>query len=210
MPDETIQSQKILAQSSLRGIDPYIHLNEAALLTIPAIWDNGQSQKSRPCEIVLTDQRLLGFFRSRRETSVEEFALEAIQTVTFREKQYEPIFRELLVSDGVRRVFIRAPKKKLEELYIRLQATLKLQTSTGEAVTASKSSPTFERENLSTASYESSSAGLTMLLGLGIAMECLSLFLCTAAQNLQAAAPLFIVGFMAVCLAFIIRRRRTT
>src|SRR2546421_9786021 len=114
---------------NLKGLGANLQLDEEPLFTVPAIWDSGQDQRSVPCDVVLTNKRLFGYVYvtfPRERLFLDALNLTAIKAVTFRQKTFEPVFRELLVSDGQHKVYIRAPRKKLERLYEALQTALEL------------------------------------------------------------------------------------
>src|SRR6266487_6942822 len=111
----------------LKGLRTHLQPDEEPLFTVPAIWDSGGEQRSMPCDVVLTNQRLFGYVYvtfPRERLFLDALALTAIKAVTFRQKTFEPLFRELLVSEGQRKVYIRAPRKKLERLYEALQSAM--------------------------------------------------------------------------------------
>jgi hypothetical protein len=102
--------------------------DEEPLLAVAGIWDSGKEDHSTPCEVIVTNRRLLGFYTSRisraRRLFLEQIDLKAITAVSLRQKTYEPIFRELLVSDGKRKVYIRAPRRYIEALFAALRETI--------------------------------------------------------------------------------------
>lgn len=100
--------------------------DEQPLLNLPVIWDGGrttdenQPPRSMPCDVILTNQRLFGYVYTtfpRERLFLDALSLAEITNVTLRQKSFEPVFRELLVSNGRRKVYIRAPRKKIEVLY---------------------------------------------------------------------------------------------
>ena len=98
---------------------------EEPLLAIPGIWDSGKQPRSIPCDVIVTNQRLLGYYsvvHPRPRLFLEELPLAEITAVSFRHKTYEPLFRELLVAVGKRKVYIRAPRRHIEALYAALRA----------------------------------------------------------------------------------------
>src|SRR5947199_10015424 len=125
-----MQSQNGTANTIIRhlkGLSSHLLQGEEPLFTVPAIWDSGQNQRSVPCDVVLTNKRLFGYVYvtfPRERLFLDALTLTAIKVVTFRQKTFEPVFRELLVSDGQHKVYIRAPRKKLERLYEALQSAM--------------------------------------------------------------------------------------
>src|SRR6516225_5386663 len=111
----------------LKGLSNHLQADEVPLFTVPAIWDSGQEHHSKPCDVVLTNQRLFGYVYvtfPRERLFLDALSLNAITTVTFRQKTFEPLFRELLISDGQRTVYIRAPRQKIESLYNALRSAI--------------------------------------------------------------------------------------
>src|SRR5438874_497901 len=111
----------------LKGLRTHLQPDEEPLLTVPAIWDSGQEQRSVPCDVVLTNKRIIGYIYvtfPRERLFLDALTLSAIKVVTFRQKTFEPVFRELLLSDVQHKVYIRAPRKKLERLYEALRSAM--------------------------------------------------------------------------------------
>src|SRR5260370_13512457 len=118
MPLKTGTAEKIL--SRLKGLRNHMQAGEVPVFTVPAIWDAGQGQRSMPCDVVITNQRIFGYVYvsfPRERLFLDALSLATIQAVSLRHKTYEPLFRELLVSDGHRRIYIRAPRQKIENWY---------------------------------------------------------------------------------------------
>src|SRR5213082_3999688 len=125
MQHKNAAADKIL--SRLKGLRNHLQPDEEPLFTVPAIWDSRHDQRSVPCDVVLTNKRLFGYVYvtfPRERLFLDALTLTAIKAVTFRQKTFEPIFRELLVSDGQHKVYIRAPRKKLERVYEALQSAM--------------------------------------------------------------------------------------
>src|SRR5256884_4785283 len=125
MQPKNATADKLLKR--LKGLRNHLLPDEEPLFTVPAIWDSGGEQRSMPCDVVLTNQRLFGYVYvtfPRERLFLDALTLTAIKVVTFRQKTFEPVFRELLVSDGQHKVYIRAPRKKLERLYEALQSAM--------------------------------------------------------------------------------------
>src|SRR5579863_1691782 len=100
------RAQKILART--KGLRQQMQPGEIPLSKFPAIWDNGQMHHSKPCNVIVTNTRLLGFELvtfPRERLFLEEFPLPLLSSVTLRHKTYEPLFRELAVSDGTHKVY---------------------------------------------------------------------------------------------------------
>lgn len=123
MPDTTRGAEKIL--SGLKGLRDHLQPDEQPVLTQPAIWDNGQGTDSTPCDVVVTNQRLLGYYFvsfPRERLFLDAIDLSTITHITLRQKTNSPIFQEILVSDGKRKIYVRAPRKKIEALYTALRS----------------------------------------------------------------------------------------
>ncbi|HLX40063.1 MAG TPA: hypothetical protein VKR42_05995, partial [Ktedonobacteraceae bacterium] len=100
---------------------------EQPLLRIPAIWDDGKDQRSTACDVIVTNQRILGYYCvtfPRERFFLEELPLASMKMVSFRHKTFEPVFRELYLSDGRRKVYIRAPRRYIEALFAALRTTI--------------------------------------------------------------------------------------
>ena len=103
LADKTAQS--ILTQ--IKGLQDYLQPDEQPLLSLPAIWENGREKRGAPCDVIITNQRLLGYYRvsfPRERLFLDALALSAIHNVSLRERNFAPIFRELMVSADGREV----------------------------------------------------------------------------------------------------------
>src|SRR5947207_14689314 len=174
----------------VKGLRDQMQPGEEPLLAVPAIWDSGQEQHSTPCEVIVTNQRLLGYYSvsfPRKRLFLEELSLATLTTVSLRHKTYEPLFRELLVSEGRRKVYIRAPRRYIEALFAALRS------ATGEYVPAAQ--PTFEdnpgkdaavygRQDIRT-SFDRSPLAITLLFVGGIVLAILGFVLWCAIQRVQ-------------------------
>ncbi len=60
LANKTSTAEKILAQ--VKGLRNHLQPDEQPLLALPAIWDNGQEKRSAPCDVIVTNQRLLGYY----------------------------------------------------------------------------------------------------------------------------------------------------
>ena len=211
----------------------YMQPDEEPLLAIPAIWDSGKEQRSVPCDVVVTNQRLMGYYsvnRPRKRLFLEELALTEITVVSFRHKTYEPIFRELLVSTGRQKVYIRAPRRYIEALYAALREAIELYTSPGQTTFEDAASTTethtsepattsqpahslrssgtvYGRQDIRT-NFEQSPLAITLLFGGGLLLEIIGFGLWAATQSLQVGMPLFVAGLVCVLTATFIRRQR--
>jgi hypothetical protein len=120
-----IPSDKILAR--LKGLRAQMRAGEQPLFSIPAIWENATDHRSNACDLVLTNQRLFGYIYTtfpRERLFLDALELNAITAVSIRQKNFSAMFRELLVSDNKKRIYIRATGKKIEETYTALRAAI--------------------------------------------------------------------------------------
>ena len=208
-------AEKIIRQ--LKGLNTHLLPGEKPLFTVPAIWDSGQDQRSVPCDVVLTNQRIFGYYYvtfPRERLFLDALHLTEIKAVTFRQKSFEPVFRELLVSDGRHRVYIRAPRKKLERLYEALQSALEHYGSDVQPVAQSEETePTnettavFGRQEIRT-TFERSPMAITLLFIGGLVLEISGVVLWATTQSAPTGLPLVVAGFVAVITAFLVRRQR--
>ena len=210
-------AEKILA--SIKGLRDHLQPNEEPLATIPGIWDaivTGQGARSATtCEIVLTNQRLLGYMYTkfpRERLFLEACSLADITNLSFRQKSFDPLFRELLVSDGLRKTYIRSSREKIELLYREVQAaitayaphTTSLTSETGEEL-PTRPAPVYEKKNIRT-TFEQSALGITVLFVGGLLLEILGIIAWSLTHNGQIGLPLCIAGFIAVFFATLTRR----
>src|SRR6185437_4546526 len=118
-------AEKILAR--LKGLRNHMKPGEEPLFSIPGIWDGGQGQRSMACDVVLTNQRLFGYVFSsfpRERLFLDAIPLSSIKAVSLRQKSFEPIFRELLIRNAQRNVYIRSRRQQIEGLYEALRAAI--------------------------------------------------------------------------------------
>jgi len=215
MPPKTDTAQKILAR--LKGLSNHMQAGEEPLFTVPAIWDSGQDQRSTPCDVVLTNQRLFGYVYvtfPRERLFLDALTLANIKAVTLRHKTFEPVFRELLVSAGRRKIYIRAPRQKIEKLYEALRAAIEHYVPDTQAALVdeqagdlAQATPTYGRQEIST-SFERSPLAITLLFIGGLLLEIGGVALWAVTQSAQTGLPLIIAGLVAVITAILVRRQR--
>lgn len=217
-------AEKIL--TSIKGLRDHLQPDEEPLATIPGIWDSipiGESERhATTCEIVVTNQRLLGFQYTkfpRERLFLEAFSLFTITALTFHQKAFDPLFRELLVSDGVRNVYVRSSREKIELLNREVQSAIEtyaphalsptqhssIQEKSEERTT--RSAPIYERKKLRT-TFEQSHLGITVLFVGGLLLEILGIFAWSATKSTQIGLPLCIAGFCAVFVAMLTRSQQ--
>lgn len=216
------QSEKILA--NVKGLRDHLQPDEQPLLNVPAIWDGPrvnpdgeQSQRSMPCDIVLTNQRLLGYVYTtfpRERLFLEQFTLTSITNVSLRQKTFEPIFRELLVSDGQRKVYIRAPRKQIETLYEGLRNAIEQYApatsaafESDEAPVPQRPAPVYGRQEIRT-QFETSPLGITLLFVGGLVLEIGGAVIWYATRSAPTGMPLLFAGLVCVMLALFTRRQQ--
>jgi len=215
MQSKNITSEKIIRR--LKGLRTHLQQDEEPLFTVPAIWDSGQDQRSMPCDVVLTNKRLFGYVYvtfPRERLFLDALTLSTIKVVTFREKTFEPVFRELLVSAGQHKVYIRAPRKKLERLYEALQSAMesfgpKTQPAfqNEETKPINETTTAFGRQEIRT-TFERSTLAITLLFIGGLILEIGGIVLWTTTKSAPTGLPLIVAGFVAVITAFLVRRHR--
>src|SRR5437879_8705217 len=93
-----------------RRLREQMQTNEEPLLAVPAIWDSGKEQRSVPCEVIVTNQRLIGYYAvdfPRKRSFLEEHSLSTITSVTLCYKTYESLYRKLLSRYGDHTLYVR-------------------------------------------------------------------------------------------------------
>jgi len=219
MPDTNKNVQKILARC--KGLSNQLQSEEDPVLSIPAIWDSDKRSHSEACEVILTNERLIGFYCKnfpREKLFFDALDLSGITHVTLRQKTYEPVFREIVVSEGMHKVSIRAPRQKSEALYAALRMATSIQHEPDEQETAPES-PTasttaaplpaliYERQDIHTA-FDTSPLAIVLLFVSGIVMEVVGAILWSLTQSSQVGLPLCLAGFVAVGVAILQARQR--
>ena len=218
MPNSSENAQKIL--SRCRGLSQQLQAGEEPVFSMPAIWDSDKDAHSEACEVILTNQRLIGFyFKSfpREKLFLDALNLSAITHVMLRQKTYA-LFRELMVSEGAHKVAIRAPRRKNEALYAALRTApstphnLDKQEAIGEAPEVlgpadTLPAPIYGREDIRVA-FDTSPLAIVVLFIGGIALEIVGAILWSLTQSSQIGLPLCIAGFIAVGVAILQVRQR--
>jgi hypothetical protein len=217
MPSQSRTAEKIL--SRLKGLRNHLQADEEPLFSVPAIWDGGQSQRSMACDVVLTNQRLFGYVYvsfPRERLFLDALQLNGIKAVSLRRKTYEPVFRELLVSERQRKVYIRAPRQKIESLYEALRAAIAqyapsaqaaIEDEAGSSPSQVTPSPVYGRQEIRT-SFERSPLAIILLFVGGLLLEILGAVVWVATQSAQTGLPPIIAGLAAVITAILLRRAR--
>lgn len=227
MLQKTATAERILART--KGLRGYLEEGEEPVLALPAIWDNGDSSHSTACDVIVTNRRVIGFYyRSfpRERVFIDSLRLAELSNVTWREKSYEPVFREILISDGKRKVYVRTPRQKSEELYAALRAATgsdvlerqKREESGERGGEAESNSGTQKAEGSSTIygrqdvkrAFDTSTLAILLLFVGGIILEVIGVILWIATGSAQTGIPLFVAGFLAVIAAVLARRQQRT
>jgi hypothetical protein len=235
MPDTaSAAANKIFRR--LKGLRAHMQAHEEPILALPAIWDSGSSSHSTACDVIVTNQRLLGYYyRSfpRERIFIETINLADIGTVVWRKKNYEPIFREILVSDGTHKVYIRTPQQKSVLLYDTLhtltehnkrsdkqnEASIETSSDKERNEPEERNEPRAEQEQIQTSEhqapvygreevirpFEKTPLAVTSLLVGGILLELIGIVLLLNTHNASISIPLFIAGFVAVGASFLSR-----
>lgn len=215
MPKETkAASQKITA--SLKGLRDHLQENEQPIINIPGIWDNSQQNQSTACDIVLTNRRLLGYYKvsfPRERLFLDTVPLSSIHTATIQQKK-DPVFRELMVSTANRKVYIRSSRQKIEILNTALHTIIESKEADNNA-----KSETAGTEQLGTQPQRSerseiqqstpnSPLNITLLFTGGLFLEVLGAVLWASTHSAQIGAPLVIAGFISWLAAMYLRKKR--
>src|SRR2546421_2900677 len=217
---QTRTAAKILRR--VKHLRDHMLPGEIPLLAVPAIWDSGKEQRTTPCEVIVTNQRLLGYYAvdfPRQRRFLEDRSLAAIISVTLRHKTYEPLFRELMVNTGQSKLYIRAPRRQIEALYAALRSATEQyvpaasttfeNTPANEEVQPAATPPTsvYGRQDIRTP-FSGSPLAIALLFVGGLVIEVIGFGLWMMTQSLQAGLPLFIAGLVAVLTATFLRRQR--
>lgn len=198
-----------------KGLHAQLQEGEFPTFTIPAIWDGGQGERAMPCDVIVTNQRVFGYYYvsfPRERLFLDAIALDDIRAVSLREKSFEPLFRELLINTGTRKVYARAPRQKIERLYEALRAANKEDTrpasgaenDQGQAREAR--APVYGRQEIR-AAFERSPLAITLLFVGGLALEVLGALFWLLTGSAQTGLPLMVAGFVAVVTAILVARR---
>lgn len=209
-------AEHILTQ--VKGLSAHLQPDEQPLLALPAIWENGREKRGTPCDVIITDQRLLGYYRvsfPRERLFLDALPLAQIRNVSLREKSFEPIFRELMVSANQRKVYIRAPRQKIEQLYAELRSAIETyvqnpvsepELESGSAPEETVPAPVFGRQEIRT-EFERSNTAIMLLFVAGVVLE-IGGALLWGSIGQSIGLPLCIAGFVMVFASFVQRRQQ--
>jgi len=215
MPGKINTAEKILA--SLKGLRDYLQEDEEPLYAIPGIWDAGQEHGSTACDVILTNQRLFGYYYvsfPRERLFLNAITLSSISNVSLRQKSFEPLFRELQINEGPRKIYIRTSRQKIEELYSALRSAIETYAPSASSALeaerpeqAIRPAPVYERQELRRP-FETSLLAITILFVGGLILEIAGALLWMATSSAPTGLPLCIAGLLAVFFAMRTRRQR--
>jgi hypothetical protein len=218
MPTQTTAAEKILKH--FKGLSQHMQADEAPLFTVPAIWDGGQESHGTACDIIVTNRRIFGYIYTtfpRERLFLDALSLITIRAVSLREKSFEPLFRELLVSSDTRKVYIRAPRQKIESLQAAIRSAItqdRIETQsnsdivdTPPATTTQLQAPMYGKQDMR-GTFERSPLATVMLLVGGLLLEIVGAAIWLISQSAQAGLPLCGAGFVAVVTSILLQRSR--
>jgi hypothetical protein len=215
-------TEKILA--NLKGLRTQMREGERPLFTTPAIWENADADVSNACDLVLTNQRIFGYLSitiPRERLFLDALELAALKAIIVRQKSFELVFRGLFLSDGQKHIYIRAPRKKVEQAYQVLHQALAdyapdthlvldgdektCRPGQGQAEVV-QSKPVYGRQQVRRP-LERSPLGIALLLTGGLLLEIGGALIWAATGSAQTGGPLLVAGLVAVACAFLARRQ---
>lgn len=219
MPAQTIATDKIFKR--FKGLRRHLQPDEVPLFTMPAIWDGvRRARSSTACDVIVTNQRIFGYIYTtfpRERFFLDALPLASIQAITLREKSFEPIFRELQVSSRERKIYIRAPRQKIESLQSALRLALgreNIETrpalatiNTAREKTTQTAAPAFGTQDMRGA-FERSLLSILVLFVGGLLLEILGVILWLTTQSAQTGLPLCGAGLVAVITSILLTRQR--
>lgn len=218
MPAQTVVTEKIFRH--FKHLRTHLQEGETPLFTVPAIWDGGQEAHGSACDVIVTNQRMFGYIYTtfpRERLFLDAVPLASIRAITLREKSFEPIFRELLVNGGGRKVYIRAPRQKIESLQAALRQAI---GSAGEETRPAPARDETEPEKIAQTSapiygtqdmrgtFERSLLSILMLFVGGLLLEILGVILWILTQSAQTGLPLCGAGLVAVVTSILLMRQK--
>lgn len=218
MSIQTTTTEKIFKR--FKGLRQHLQADEVPLFTMPAIWDGGQEAHSAACDVIVTNQRIFGYIYKtfpRERLFLDALPLASIRAVSLREKSFEPLFRELLVSTGKRKVYIRAPRQKIESLQDTLRSAIEQGSpetqpdthtaGTPTATNAQPRTPIYGKQDIR-GSFERSPLAIVMLFVGGLLLEIVGAVVWIVSQSAQTGLPLCGAGLVAVVTSILLLRQR--
>lgn len=218
MPAQSTATEKIYRH--FKHLRQHLQEGETPLFMVPAIWDGGQEAHSMACDVIVTNRRIFGYVYTtfpRERLFLDALPLDSIRAVTLREKSFEPIFRELLVSGSRRKIYIRAPRQKIESLQAALRQALEQEKA--EMRTASDAVDAAVEETARTAvpvygtqdmrgTFERSLLSILVLFVGGLLLETLGVVVWVMTQSAQTGLPLCGAGLVAFITSILLMRQR--
>ncbi len=218
MPAQTITTEKILRQ--FKHLHQHLQEGETPIFTIPAIWDGVRGEHGTACDVIVTNQRIFGYIYTtfpRERLFLDSLPLDSVRAVTLREKSFEPIFRELLVSSKERKIYIRAPRQKIESLQAALRLALGRENAetqpasdaidTAREKTAQTAAPVYGTQDMR-GTFERSLLSILLLFVGGLLLEILGVVVWVMTQSTQIGLPLCSAGLVAVVTSILLMRQR--
>ncbi|HVB71979.1 MAG TPA: hypothetical protein VNE38_00340 [Ktedonobacteraceae bacterium] len=221
MPSQTTAAEKILQR--FKGLRQQMQAGETPLFTIPAIWDAGQETHNKACDVIVTNQRVFGYIHvtfPRERLFLDALPLASIRAVSLRQKAFEPVFRELVISDNKRKVYIRARRQKIVSLNEALRAAISQHASTAHpsydtADTSSVTSPQVQAPSTPIygkqeirGTFERSPLAIVLLFVGGLLLEIAGALIWAISHSAQTGLPLCVAGLVAVVTSILVLRQR--
>jgi len=219
MPAQSVATEKIFKR--FKDLRQHLQPDEVPLFTTPAIWDGvRRARSSTACDVIVTNKRIFGYIYKKyphERFFLDALPLASIQAVTLREKSFEPIFRELLVSSGERKIYIRAPRQKIENLQAALRLALGHENTgtrpapatieTARENRARTAAPVFGTQDMR-GTFERSLLSILVLFVGGLLLEMLGVVVWITTQSAQTGLPLCGAGLVAVITSILLMRQR--
>lgn len=218
MPAQTTATEKIFKR--FKHLRQHLQEGETPLFMMPAIWDGGLEAHGTACDVIVTNQRIFGYIYTtfpRERLFLDALPLDSIRAVTLREKSFEPLFRELLVSGGRRKIYIRAPRQKIESLQAALRLAIGQESAetrpspgildTAPEKTAQMVAPIYGTQDVRV-TFERSLLSIVVLFVGGLLLEILGVVVWAMTQSAQTGLPLCGAGLVAVVASILLMRQR--
>ncbi len=219
--ETTRNAQKILAR--VKGLHEHMQPDEFPLLNVPAIWDSDVSEQrghAIPGDVIVTNQHIIGYALTtfpRKHLFFDALPLSQLTTISLRNKSHEPLFRELLISDGKRKVYVRAPQKQMSLLHTMLRHAIETYASTSaaqveettltESENVTPTGPVYGTQDIR-APFERSLLAIVLLFVGGLVLEIIGASAWSATGSSQIGLPLVIAGLLAFIFSIIVLRQR--
>ncbi len=216
MPTQTTAAEKI--HRRFRGLRQHLQEDETPLFTVPAIWDGGQESHGTACDIIVTNRRVFGYIYTtfpRERLFLDALPLASIRAATLREKSFEPLFRELLVSSSKRKIYIRAPRQKIESLQAAIRSALEQDSAVAQPDSdtvdtpseATTQTPVYGKQDMR-GIFERSLLSILILFVGGLLLEITGAVIWIVSQSAPTGLPLCAAGFVAVVTSILLMRQR--